>query len=55
MHPHNIHARSIIVKNMWPFDDAVGSQVSRALESEEGVDEGPLYEILGQGEIGVSL
>jgi hypothetical protein len=48
VHPHNIFFRSFIVKDMRTFYYAIGAKIARALEGEELVYEGPLYEILGK-------
>lgn len=48
VHPHNIFTRSFIVKDMRTFNYTIGAKITRALEGEELVYEGPLYEVLGK-------
>lgn len=46
MHPHHIRGSVLVVDDLGPFDDAVGTQVSAALQGEQFTLKSPLDQIL---------
>lgn len=46
MHPHDILVGVVVVYDLWPLHDPIGSEVSGVLDGQQFIDKFPLYEVL---------